>query len=525
MRTLPELHGTRVSHVKRWANFHHTIVDREVAAYLTPGGNGFPVGVSSGAALTGCLNEILDYCQQKPPQRLCVIGSRWSLSNILDPGEVILDPGAWNQMALVNAAWITPDCTQELSVNQGVPVVVQGGVTIAAVNRVLGEANLALQTSGANDGHRFAGAIATGTHGSHPKVGAVHDTVLAMLLVTGPNQAVLVQPTKRRFTSDLTEWFCQQTTLPVSDLADDELFAAAQVSLGGLGFVHSVIIEAVPLYELVGQSVARPLFDTDVWDAMARLDATALGGPAEPDFFSVVLSPFARKGNGSFAAWLSKQVPSKPYAPPGPGQARIATDLSRLLSSLIPHVDHGLTAGLIEKIIVDQTSAQYGAGKNGPSFPGSAFGPTPLPEGNGRSVEVVVDHVQTGPATKLVIETLQQEGKAGRHLLGGIGVRFAPKTNALLGMNIHAMNTYIEFPSLGSNDTSTIHEAVWTALRSAQIPFTCHWGQEYGMDNASLRSYFGDRVDRWKAARHVLLPTAAARAVFTNPLIEQLGLD
>jgi hypothetical protein len=103
-------------------------------------------------------------------------------------------------------------------------------------------------------------------------------------------------------------------------------------------------------------------------------------------------------------------------------------------------------------------------------------------------------------------------------------VRFVPATEALRGMNIHAMNTYIEFPSLNSSYTTTVHQAVWNALRAAKIPFTCHWGQEYGMDPASVRGYFGSRVDRWRAARAKILTTPQARAVFSNPLIAQLGL-
>jgi hypothetical protein len=87
------------------------------------------------------------------------------------------------------------------------------------------------------------------------------------------------------------------------------------------------------------------------------------------------------------------------------------------------------------------------------------------------------------------------------------------------------MNTYIEFPSLGSSDTTLIHRAVWRALWNAKIPFTCHWGQEYGMNPVSVRNYFGSRVGHWKTARQVLLPSLAARTVFTNPLIEQLDLD
>jgi hypothetical protein len=45
------------------------------------------------------------------------------------------------------------------------------------------------------------------------------------------------------------------------------------------------------------------------------------------------------------------------------------------------------------------------------------------------------------------------------------------------------------------------------------------------MDAESIGSYFGDRIARWKAARAKILPTAQARAVFSNPLVAELGLD
>jgi len=526
MRTLPQLPNTQVTSLAHWSNFHHTVFQRPVPIYLTPGAFGVPAGSTRGAAFIPDLNAILDYCMADPPERLCTIGSRWSLSNILDPGSVLLDPGVWNEIAAVAPGWLTNEYKQASAARHGVPVVVQGGTTIRALNQALGAAQLALQVSGASDGHRIAGCIATGTHGSHLRVGAVHDSVLGVYLVTGPNQAVLLQPSRRRFSPQLAQWFQDATTLATRDIADDELFAAAQVALGGLGFVHSVIVEAVPLYEWYGQTLARPLFDPAIWHAMETLDTAGLGSMTSPEYFSLVFSPFAGAGeNGAFASWLCKQPASRPYAAPGPVRPRIASDLTQLLSQLIPLVDHGLGAAVIGQVIAAQTAAQYRGGAVAPTFPDSTFGPTSLPEGNGRSVELVVDHADTRRAVQTTIATLQREGRAGRHLLGGVGVRFAPRTNALLGMNIHAMNTYIEFPSLGSADTSTIHRAVWQALRAAGIAFTCHWGQEYGMDASSVRAYFGDRVERWRTARAALLPSTAARAVFTNPLLEALGLS
>jgi len=289
--------------------------------------------------------------------------------------------------------------------------------------------------------------------------------------------------------------------------------------------VHSAVLETVPLYQWEGLNVARAISDPDVWHAMETLDTSRLHARADPDFFSVVLSPFAgRSSRGCTASLMWKCRPTTAYVPAQPVQPAASTDLSRLLSRLIGHIDGGLVGDALGCFIAEQTAEQYPDGPIAPTFPGTYFGPTTLPEGNGRSSEVVVDHARTRAALEVVLTTLQREADAGRHLLGGVGVRFVPRTRALLGMNIHAMNTYIEFPSLNSAATGVIQRAVWRALREAEIPFACHWGQEYGMDQRSVVDYYGDRVARWKQARQTLLTTPALRAVFSNPLLERLGL-
>jgi hypothetical protein len=520
MRKLPNLPNTSVATLTHWTNFHHTIVDRAVPTYLTPGTehNRAPV-------LSEALSAVLKYCAADPPTPLCTVGSRWSLSNILDPKDVILDPGVWNQIAAVEKAWLTEGYQKRAAVRGGTPVIVQGGTQIRTLNQTLGSAGLALQTSGASDGHRMAGCIATGTHGSHLRVGAVHDTVLGVCLVVAPGRAVFVQPSERNFDPELARWFQDSTTLQTQDVADDQLFQAAQVALGGLGFVHSVVIEAVPLYQWRGVNVGRALHDPAIWHALETHDTRGLHPLIDPDFFSLVLSPFAgNSSHGATATLMWKCPPIERYRPATPVQPTTSTDLSRLLTRLIPLVDGGLAGAALSAVIAAQTSEQYGPGPIAPVFPGVYFGPTRLPEGNGRSTEVVVDHRQARAAVETVLATLQREAAAGRHLLGGVGVRFAPATRAHLGMNIHAMNAYIELPSISTPATSVIHRAVWRSLQEAQISFVCHWGQEYGMDQGSVHEYYGERVAHWKQARAQLLDSPALRSVFTNPLLQRLGL-
>lgn len=150
---MPRFPNTGVAALTRWSNFHHTIVDRAVPEYLTPGQHS-----AAGPALSAALNAILQHCIERH-KRLCTIGSRWSLSNILDPGDVIMDPGVWNQIAAVEPGWLSESYRQRAARSGGVPVIVQGGTQVRTLNQSLGSAGLSLQTTGASDGHRIAGSL------------------------------------------------------------------------------------------------------------------------------------------------------------------------------------------------------------------------------------------------------------------------------------------------------------------------------------------------------------------------------
>ncbi len=236
MRPLPHLPFTTADDIPQWSNFHNTIVNRPVAALLTPGAAAPPAGTSMASAQAQALNAILQFCMTDPVEPICTIGARWSLSDILSPANVVLDPGTWNQIVAVDDSVLSPAYKAAAKPGRR-PVVVQGGTNIRVLNNFLGGFGH-LQTKGASDGHRIAGCIATGTHGAHVKVGAVHDTVLGVFLVTGPNQAIFLQPSNRTFLPGMAQAFETNAGIPTQDKPDDDLFNAARVALGGLGFVH-----------------------------------------------------------------------------------------------------------------------------------------------------------------------------------------------------------------------------------------------------------------------------------------------
>jgi hypothetical protein len=197
---MPQFPFTEVKTVRRWTNYSGSLPEREVPLYCTPD----VVGVAGaevprklrrhGMALTA----ILDHCFATPASSMRAIGSRWSFSSVVQPELLVVDPANLNAMARVPEGWLSQGYRARRPASDFTPMFVQGGARIASVNRRLLDSGLALQTSGAGDGHRVAGCVATGTHGSAIGVGAVHDTLLAVHLITGPTRASVLRARGRR---------------------------------------------------------------------------------------------------------------------------------------------------------------------------------------------------------------------------------------------------------------------------------------------------------------------------------------
>lgn len=528
---MPNFRHTLVTDNPDWNNYHGTVTHHHVPTYaiidavVDTATAGTPTWRRQGEALS----DVLGYCfGQNPVQPVRAVGSTWSLSDIITPGNVIIDPGRMNGMLKVSPAWFTQDYPGPGTPQGAVPMIVQGGARIKDINNALGQIGLALQTSGAGDGHRMAGCIATGTHGSALQIGAVHDKVLGMYLVIAPNQAVFVQPkTRPPFKDDLVAWFQDRTGIPTKPLYDDDAFAAALVSLGSLGFVHSVVLETVPLYRLKGRVIPRKLGDGAVFEAMRTMNTAPLHQDVadKPYHFSVIVNPYAGNSPGMFAQLYWKVgVDGAPFAGPSPTLPMAPSDTANFVGSLIHFFDGPVVGPIVDQIITTELAKQYPARDLPPLFPGQVFGPTSLPAGHSQSTEIVVDQARAVDALAVVLQALQVERAHGRHLLGAIGVRFVPQTKSLLGMNIAPMNCYMELGGISTPDIALVHQACWKALTDVGIPYTCHWGQQHRLDAAQVNAYYGDRVTRWKAARDRLLETDAAKTVFAAATLAKVGL-
>jgi len=214
-----------------------------------------------------------------------------------------------------------------------------------------------------------------------------------------------------------------------------------------------------------------------------------------------------------------------PFDSPLPAPPQSSSDTMGLIGKLSELLDDSVSRYFLQLVLSDQLESRYRSAELPAMFPGQVFGPTTLPPGQGTSTEIVVDHADVGRALSAIYAALAMGAGSGTLLLGALGIRFVGQSNALLGMNIHPMNVYIELPSVRNDEVEQLYTLCWDALENADVPFTCHWGQRHGMTRARLERYFGARVERWTAARARLLPSADARAVFASPLLADVGID
>jgi hypothetical protein len=473
-------------------------------------------------------------------QPLRVPGGRWSLSTIGKPRASMLDLGNYRSIGPVMPQWLTPQYAA-LSAQSGVgATLIAAGMTVNVVNRELAKAGRALKTSGASDGQTFAGAIATGTHGADLKVGALHDTVLAVHLVVSPTRSVLIQPAAGALNGEAASTLASWFGMPCDLLSDDQLFRAVKVHLGSLGVVLNVVVETVPLYYLDRERTAHR--DGASWRAVLTSrnpkNANGLHG-ADPDYLQFIVNPYVPSPETDPRAWMisMRKVPYTGQAGviTTPTESSLKSDLADFLPALVTFYQQNIELPgnpVLRLVTSSQLRKIYGANANSTSaLPGAMFGPpdflgidfNPV---RGASAEYVFDATQARLGVETILDTLASQLAAAQHqYLGGIGIRFVKGSNGWLAPNAKAMNCFVELQSLHTQELPAIHAAIGAALSQAGVPYGGHWGQWFmNTPQVAERWWGADAVQSWKAARADLLPTAAARDIFASPILTGAGL-
>jgi len=487
----------------------------------------------------GALGAVLEFAIDEG-EPLRTGGGRWSLSSIGRPKSALLDLGNHRRISAVPTTWLTPESQASSASAEVTPMLIAAGMTVNVVHRELAKKKLALKTSGASDGQTFAGAIATGTHGADLNVGALHDTVLAVHLVVGPDRSFLLQASTGGLTEKAAETLGRWFGIPCELVSDDQLIRAARVHLGSLGVVLHVIVETVPLYYL--ERRVTPHQDGDLrWRPVLshrRPNAADAGHPASPDFLSLILHPYLPHPENEPRAWLNtmRKLPftGQTGVITKPSDVSLKSDLADFLPGIVHLFEHDLELPrnpILRAITSSQLRSIYGTTVSTKrALPGAMFGPPdflgidfdPL---RGASAEYVFNATQALVGVETILQTLATQASAGNQYLGGIGIRFVKGSNAWLALNAKQTTCFVELQSLYTDELPAIHSAVASALTKASVPYAGHWGQWALNTPAVLRSYWGERaITQWKKARATLLPTAKLRKIFASPILAAAGL-
>ncbi|MGH7511934.1 MAG: FAD-binding protein [Gemmatimonadales bacterium] len=439
-------------------------------------------------------------------------GGTWSMSRCAATDGWLLDTSDLNLLFRLRPASIRADYAGDRSALW----LAQGGCSIAGLHRRLIPQGQSLQACGASNGQSIAGAIATGTHGSAIRFGSMQEQVRALHLVVSPTESIWLEPAD----TPVTEvGFAEH--LGARLVRDDELFSAALVGFGSLGFVQGVLLQTRPAFTLRAYRRRLP-YDDAFKAAVTGFDLGALPVPV-PDasrpadrlwHYSVVIDPFHPE-RGVFVTAMYDQ-PCGPgsvstrSAGIAPGDELYGT-LGRLLD-LLPGVIPGAVSALVGG---DQRDLTDACGTLEDQFPATET------RGKAAGVGVSVAAEDAIRTLELIIGINTAHGPFPCIL----AFRFVPGTRATMGFTRFPMTCVVDIDGPYSTRTRSFFARIWQAMHDSGIPYGLHWGKIVGLSAAETRRLYGARVDRWVAARERLLPDRAVREVFRNEFLDELGLS
>lgn len=457
-------------------------------------------------------------------ERLRAYGSAWSLSNIAHQKDRMLFNSRLNIKIVPNPSFhdpLSPYAIENL-------FFVQCGTVIKEITEFLFKKGKSLKTCGASNGQTIAGSISTGVHGSAIDVGSIQDYVVGLQLITGPNPEDLVF-LERHTKPALTEGFAK--TMHAKLIRNDDLFNAALVGLGSFGIIHGVLLEAEDLYLLkryvknIKREEALAIAETMDFGASAFKIAEEVdqeGRGLKPYHYKLYINPY--KANEDFVTEIIYKKPYRhDYDDPVPLIKKaifkdipnwiacfaakhnrfIPKLIGALKSSAFPKLDEELE-GTLGEIFWDTT-------QQSPAF-GCALG---------------IAHTDAGRALTLMTELMNTAGP----IPGILSMRFSKASEAMLAFTRFEMTCILEVDGIlweGNQNMISLEgylRLIVETLKSADIPFTLHWGKNGDWGFPGLIDYmYGNLDDQWKDLRSALLGRKMCD-IFSNDFLDTVKLS
>lgn len=495
---------------KPWENWHKTVSQAFVGTY-TP----FypPANPDTNAQiLIDCAKDIQVAIKAAKDRkvRLRAVGSTWSLSRAPVTEGVVLDTSRLKGWLKINEGNLDPGYKGGAEKRPGL-FLFQCGTLVAEVNKLLesDKWQRSLWTSGAANGQTIVGATSTGTHGSVMDFGPLHDHIVAIHLLAGPDKQFLLE---RASYPVLKPAFA--AAIGATPLRNDDLFNAAVMSFGSMGVIHAVVIETSPRFLLRAETHAPVAVDQDLRNLIATLDPEKhprLKGRGALNFLQIVINPHSKDAMIN-AMYKLKWDPAHVFdytlkegkIGPGYDGLSIIGEVLKLFPGLIPPF-FKLAQGTIDSAPKTATRGEM-FGYKAPQ----------LKVGSGSVAVALTDALKTLD----LLDALMKQHPAPLVF----GCRFVKPSPALLAPTRFPTTMVVSLDGIYNDQSVAFFAKAAETLEQNNIAYTQHWGKVNSYTKARLDKAYGANVGKWLDARKQLLPDPADRALFTNAYMEERGL-
>lgn len=493
--------------IREWHNLHETVRQKITDFYdLANETTGSPLA-NYNDTTKGIQNLLQQAIDTGVPLR--PLGGNWSFSPIAATPGIIVNTKPLNSRFAISKDSVSPEYTSDPQCL----LFAQCGCCIWELSEYLRARGLSLSATGASNGQTIAGAIATGTHGAAIGFGAVHDAVVGFHLIVSPTRHIWLERASRPV---VHQSFVDK--LGAELVRDDEAFLAAQVGVGAFGFVHGVLLEAEPLY-LLEAYLRRVPYDAALKQQMRDLDFqyTRLPYPGEKPFhFQALINPYDLDG-GVYMTVMYKRPFHTGYTPPKPNGNGVGPgDDAPHFIGKITNAAPALTPLVVNKV----TAASLKPFEKVTGTLAEIFSKTTL-SGKLASAAVGFPAKDVVRVTELLLQLNQSHGP----FAGLFAYRYVKSSDALLAFTCHAPVTCVlELDAVQSPQTFAFYEVVWQALEHNGIPFTFHWGKINSLTPGRVQRMYGEKLERFQAARTRLLDGATLLAM-SNGALQDWGMD